>query len=100
MNSVVDLTCIEGGKLLGVRSKEYTIDRGGVSISVYDMGTGTEISGVDMDMGKTSVSPEELLPSKHNANKKNIKTPLREVPNVEANITIDPKTGKAIASFK
>ena len=57
---MVDETCVEGGKLLGVRSEAYCITRGGVRIKVCDMGTGTEISAKDMENGKTMVNLEEL----------------------------------------
>ena len=93
--SMVDETCVEGGKLLGVRSEAYTITRGGVRIKVHDMGTGTEISGNDMENGQTTVNVEQLT-GKPASKAKNAAEAL---PNVEAKTEIDPITGEKLTTF-
>lgn len=58
--TVVDENAVEGGKLLAKRTDAYVVKRGGIAIKVHDMGTGTEISGKDMDSGVTFVRAEKL----------------------------------------
>jgi hypothetical protein len=88
-NSVTDENAVEGGKLIGKRSEAYTIKRGGVSIKVNDMGTGTEISGGDMEFRAKS-GGQNTGPDSYN------QFPL---PNVEAKMEVDPLTGAKIATF-
>lgn len=97
-NSVVDENAVEGGKLIGKRSEAYTIKRGGVSIKVNDMGTGTEISGGDMESGITYIKPEFLAKSggQNTGPDSYQQFPL---PNVEAKMEVDPLTGAKIATF-
>jgi hypothetical protein len=65
-NSVVDEDAVEGSKLVGFRSDQYEINRGGIMIRCNDMGVGTAISGDDMAMGITVIKPEVLLGSAGN----------------------------------
>jgi hypothetical protein len=97
-NSITDENAVEGGKLIGKRSEAYTIKRGGISVKVNDMGTGTEISGGDMESGITYIKPEFLAKSggQNTGPDSYNQFPL---PNVEAKMEVDPLTGAKIATF-
>ena len=95
----------EGGKCVGVRSEQYAIDRGGVEIIVYDIGTNTEITAMDMSMGVTNVKPEILMGSAYNEDKENERLVLQEnmlemLPNLKPTLEFNKITGESFSVFE
>lgn len=100
---ITDKNSKEGTKLVGLRSKKYTVDRGGIKISVNDMGCNTEITGDDMAMGITAVKPDVLMGSDKNKNGNKGESDdynlLSLLPNAKPTIQKDEKTGETVYSF-
>jgi hypothetical protein len=102
-NSVVDENAVEGSKLVGFRSEQYQIDRGGTTIRCNDMGIGTAISGDDMAMGITVIKPEVLMGSAGNDASGNpvAHRDLNDIlPNVKVEVVKNKLTGAIENVFK